>query len=167
MKEISPKELSKETFSKYGSYYNMQSPKGICLGDSSCKFFHDRVSMYLSSEIVGFSVMQTEKKDGIIDELEYHDHTCEALLPMDGDVYMQVAPASGKDAVPYSQLEVFRIPKGTLVTLRPGVWHAGAFCRDKNSVNILVVLPERCYGTDCTIVKLPEDQKVKILYAEK
>lgn len=54
---------------------------------------------------------------------EYHNTCAEAMLPLDGDAYIHVAPAGPAGHVPYDEVEVFRVPKGTMVTLRPGVWH--------------------------------------------
>ena len=54
-----------------------------------------------------------------IDTYEYHNTCAEAMLPLDGDAYIHVAPAGPADHVPYDEVEVFRVPKGTMVTLRP------------------------------------------------
>ena len=47
-----------------------------------------------------------------IDTYEYHNTCAEAMLPLDGDAYIHVAPAGPADHVPYDEVEVFRVPKG-------------------------------------------------------
>lgn len=162
MKEISIKELTKENFDKYGSFSKMLMPEGIHLGDYPCEFYRDMNRMNISSQMVGFSVTRTYKREPVITELEYHNYTSEALMPMDGDIYIHVAPATGNGSVPYDKIEVFHVEKGTLVTLRPGTWHTGAFTLDQDIVNVLIVLPERCYENDCHIVPIPDEEQVLI-----
>ena len=86
-----------------------------------------------------------------IDTYEYHNTCAEATLPLDGDAYIHVAPA-----------EVFRVPKGTMVTLRPGVWHHGPFCVDTDSLQTLIILPKRLYAYDCTVLTASEADKLRI-----
>ena len=97
-----------------------------------------------------------------IDTYEYHNTCAEAMLPLDGDAYIHVAPAGPADRIPYDAVEVFRVPKGTMVTLRPGVWHHGPFCVDTDSLQTLIILPERLYAYDCTVLTAPEADKLRI-----
>ncbi len=93
---------------------------------------------------------------------EYHNTCAEAMLPLDSDAYIHVAPAGPADHVPYDEVEVFRVPKGTMVTLRPGVWHHVPFCVDTDSLQTLIILPERLYAYDCTVLTAPEADKLRI-----
>lgn len=43
---------------------------------------------------------------------KYHNTCAEAMLPLDSDAYIHVAPAGPADHVPYDEVEVFRVPKG-------------------------------------------------------
>jgi ureidoglycolate lyase len=58
----------------------------------------------------------------------------------------------------------FGIPRGTLVVLRPGVWHHAPFTIDGKPANVLVVLPERTYANDCVVVELSAEEQVEILW---
>ena len=98
----------------------------------------------------------------VIDTYEYHNTCAEAMLPLDGDAYIHVAPAGPADRIPYDAVEVFRVPKGMMVTLRPGVWHHGPFCVDTASLQTLIILPERLYAYDCTVLTAPEADKLRI-----
>jgi len=77
-------------------------------------------------------------------------------MPLDGDILMHVAPATPPQAVPLDKIEVFRVPKGTLVVLRPGVWHCAPFAEKNDFVNCMVVLPEEPIAT---ISILQDDQR--------
>ncbi|MCK5328144.1 MAG: ureidoglycolate lyase [Candidatus Latescibacteria bacterium] len=59
-------------------------------------------------------------------------------------------------------MRVFRIPKGTMVVLRPGVWHHAPFVVNEPVANVLIILPERTYATDCTVVELEEKERIRI-----
>jgi ureidoglycolate lyase len=63
------------------------------------------------------------------------------------------------------RVEVFRVPKGTLLILRPGVWHCAPFAENADVVNILVVLPERTYANDIYFYMVPKDDQIRIVDA--
>jgi ureidoglycolate lyase len=160
MKEVKIKELTVEDFKPYGSYANMTKPTGHKMGG----FHPDMAIMSLGkANEAAFSVTQVLKKEKIIDAIECHDHTGEGILPLDGDVLVHVAPASRKDQVLLDQIEVFRVPKGTLLTLRPGVWHCAPFAQNNDVVNVLVILPERTYVNDIYFYRIPADEQIHIV----
>jgi ureidoglycolate lyase len=161
-KEVKIKELSTEAFKPYGSYANMVKPTGPKMGG----FHPDMAVMTLGqANEAAFSVTQVQKKENIIDAMECHNHTGEGILPLDGDVLVHVAPASRTDKVPMDQVEVFRVPKGTLLILRPGVWHCAPFAEKTDVVNVLVVLPERTYANDIYFYMVPKDDQIRIVEA--
>lgn len=162
MRKIKMQELKKDIFDKYGNFSNMLSPEGVHLGNDLCAFYRDLNRMSSSSNIIGFSVTRIHKRELVITELEHHDYTGEALMPIDGDICIHVAPATAKGDLPLQSIEVFRVPKGTLVTLRPGTWHTGPFVVAGDIANVLNILPERCYTNDCTIMQIPEEEKVGV-----
>ena len=83
-------------------------------------------------------------------------------MPIDGDVLIHVALATRNGEVPLDRIEVFLVPKGTLVIIRPGVWHHAPFAFGSDFVNVLVVLPERTYAKDCFVSIIPEDKQLEI-----
>jgi ureidoglycolate lyase len=107
-------------------------------------------------------VCRVTGRPNIINVSEYHNGCWEVCLPLDGDVLMHVAPAVPQKEFPFEQVEVFYIPKGTIVCIRPGVWHHGLYTVDSDVVNCLVVLPERTYMNDCHVYEFPEDKHIKI-----
>ena len=74
---------------------------------------------------------------------------------------IHVAPATPNGIVPLEKFRVFRVPRGTLVVLRPGVWHHAPFS-PSGVANVLIVLPERTYSNDCTVVELAVEDQIRI-----
>jgi len=96
----------------------------------------------------------------IVTTVEYHNYTSEIVLPMDDDAVIHVAPAS-KEPVP-EQTEAFIVPKGTVVRLNVGVWHLAAMPVHADALHVLIVLPERTYANDCTVVQYDRKQQFEI-----
>ena len=114
--------------------------------------------------IVSFSGLRIEQREPVIDVTEYHSETAEGILPIDNDILIHVGPASPKGCdVPLDKFKVFYVPKGTIVVLRPGVWHHGPFTANGRPANILIVLPERTYANDCVVVELDESDHIKFI----
>ena len=163
MRKAPIKELTLESFCPYGSFANMINPQTFHLGAKPIEFFRDMVLLDLGTDThAAFSVCRVEKRPLRVDATEYHNHCGEGILPLDGDVLIHVGPATPKGEVPAEQIEIFRVPKGTFVALRPGTWHHAAFAYQSDYVNVLIVLPERTYTNDCTVHAIPEAQQIEI-----
>lgn len=163
MRELKVKKLQKETFCSYGDFYDLMNPAGYSLGD----FYHDRVLFPApSGQSVAFSALVCTKQDAnIIDSAESHSYATELLVPLDGDVIIHVAPPS---VGPVPELtEAFLVPKGTMVTLRVGVWHLAPFAVQDGDTHLLIGLPERTYKTDCELVHYEIDQCMIVNYSEE
>ena len=98
----------------------------------------------------------------LIDAVEYHTSTEEAILPLDGDIAMAFAPATPAGSVPLEKMKAYRIPRGTMVILKAGAWHSGPYVIGSKAVHILVALPERTYANDCVVKKLSGTERLKI-----
>ena len=163
MRTVNVEELSVEEFLPFGFYANMIDPDSEKLGESPIEFFRDMVQQDLGGVgIASFSTCRMEKRDLVINVSECHNTTAEGSMPLDNDVLIHVAPAGATDAVPVDKIRVFRVPQGTMVVLRPGVWHHAAFTANDEPVNVLIVLPERAYIKDCVVVELAEPDQVRI-----
>jgi ureidoglycolate lyase len=164
MKTVKVEELSVEKFLPFGFYANLINPDAEKLGAAPIEFFRDMVQQDLGgAPSASFSTLRVEKREPVIDVTEYHAMTGEGILPLDNDVLLHVGPATASDAgVPLDKIRVFRVPKGTMVVLRPGVWHHAPFTVDDKPVNILIVLPERTYANDCQVVELKKADRIKI-----
>lgn len=155
---IKAKPLTMEAFAPYGSYTDICRPTGHSLG----VFFPDRLLMDVSGDMpVGFSPLSVDKPaEYVVTAAEYHNTTAEGILPLDADVVVHVAPPSNAP-VP-EKTEAFIVPKGTLVKLNAGVWHMCPLPVDQPHVNILIVLPQRTYVNDCTVVPYEPQQQIRI-----
>ncbi len=164
MRTVRVKELSLEEFTPYGSYAKLINPNREKIGLAPIEFFRDMVQQDLgSSGAVSFSICRVVKREMIVDTVEYHSKTSEGILPLDNDVLIHVAAATPvDDPVPLDKIVVFHIPKGTMVVLRPGVWHHAPYTVNDQVANVLIVLPERTYANDCQVVSIEDTNRIRI-----
>jgi ureidoglycolate lyase len=163
MRKIGVKELDRDSFEVYGSYQRVIDPETEKIGEQPIEFFRDMVQLNLGPvSTASISVCRVQKRPFVIDTVEYHNGSSEGILPLDGDVVIHVAPATPPDKIPLDRFEAFRVPVGTFVALRAGVWHHAAYALGKDVVNILIVLPERAYARDCTALEIPEKEQIEI-----
>ena len=163
---IKAEALSVDAFLPFGFYANMIDPDAQKFGSPPIEFFRDMIQQELGGESsVSFSTCRVEKREPIIDVSEYHSKTAEGLMPLDNDVLIHVGPAvPGGAPVPLDEMRVFVVPNGTFVVLNRGVWHHAPFAYNSDSANVLVVLPERSYANDCTVMESSEADYIKIEY---
>jgi ureidoglycolate lyase len=164
MRTVKVKELCVEEFLPYGFYANMLNPDTEKIGAAPIEFFRDMVQQNLgNTSIASFSTCRVEPRALVVDVTEYHTTIGEGILPLDHDVLIHVAAATpANNQVPLEKIEVFRVPKGTMVVLRPGVWHHAPFTVDNSPANVLIVLPERAYANDCKVFELQEQDRIII-----
>lgn len=164
MKTAKIEELSIKEFQPFGFYANHINPKTEKIGKPPIEFFRDMVQLTLgSASEASFSTCRVEKREFVVDVFEYHSSVGEGILPLDNDIIIHVGPATPTDSsVPLEKIRVFRVPKGTLVVLRPGVWHHAPFTIDDKPANILIILPERTYANDCHVTELHNEGRIKI-----
>lgn len=164
MRKVGIRRLTPEAFAPYGSYASIMEPQGCHLGTPPVTFYRDMTQQYLgSTNTVSFSTCVVNEREWVIDCAEYHNYTCEAILVLDGDYLMHVAPAMPEGGDPADEIEVFLIPKGTMMVTRPGVWHQAGFPYRCKAVHILCCLPERAYVNDCVVVNIPEEKKIQVV----
>jgi len=165
MKTVKIEELSVEKFLPFGSYAQHVNPKAEKIGAPPVEFFRDMVQLDLGgAAIVSFSTCRVEKREPIIDVTEYHTATGEGILPLDNDILIHVGPATPPGSpLPLDKIRVFRVPKGTMVILHPGVWHHAPFTINDAPTNVLIVLPVRTYANDCKVFPLAEAERIRIV----
>ncbi len=157
------RELDREAFGVYGSYANMVNPKAEVLGEEPVEFYRDMLLLDLGvKSVAAFSTCRVLKRPPVVEVCEFHNQTAEGILPLDADVLIHVAPATPADEVPTDRIEIFRVPRGTMVSLRPGVWHHAPFAHGADVANVVIVLPERTYATDCEVREIAEGERPEI-----
>jgi ureidoglycolate lyase len=155
-------ELSPEKFQPFGSFAPMINPAGAKLGAPPIEFYRDMLSLKVGTPTASFSVCRVEKRPMVVDVTEFHSWCGEGILPLDGDILIHVGPATPKGEVPVEKIKIFRVPRGTMVTLNPGVWHHAPFAYKSVAVNVLIVLPERTYANDCIVEKISPIKQIKV-----
>ncbi|MCQ2352278.1 MAG: ureidoglycolate lyase [Victivallaceae bacterium] len=166
MKSVKVQKLSVEKFAKYGSFAALINPDAETTGskDASIVFYRDMVQQELFGRNPSFSTCRMKPRPMVIDAGEYHNHTCEVSMPLNADALVWVAPADCSKNVPVDKIEVFLVPRGTILSIRPGVWHHAAFAIDNQPLDVMIVLPERAYVNDCVGVAIPKADQRKIQY---
>lgn len=163
MAKLDIKELSPQAFGVYGSFANMVNPAAEVIGEEPVEFYRDMVLLDLGvRSVAAFSTCRVLKRLPVVDVSEFHNRTAEGILPLDSDILIHVAPATPTGSVPVGRIEIFRVPRGTMVTLRPGVWHHAPFAYGADLANVLIVLPERTYATDCEVREIAGDERPEI-----
>ncbi len=163
MRTVGIRKLTMEAFAPYGTFASVVSPKGPKMGEKPVEFFRDMVQQTLGgANMVSYSACVVGQRDWVITNTEYHNHCCEAIIVLDGDYLGHFAPACPEGEEPFDNIEVFLIPKGTLVSVRPGVWHQAGFPYGCGEVHILCALPERTYANDCVFMEIPENKRIRV-----
>jgi ureidoglycolate hydrolase len=160
MSPLRVKALSPEAFRPYGSYGSLTPPDTAPLSPGEVIAFYPDCGGVLTlgpagSNQVAIGICQVKWRPLLIDVCEFHTSTGEGILPIDGDIYLHLGPPTGGDEVPVDKLEVFFVPQGTMVTLKPGVWHHAPFAtREGQTVHTQILLPQRTYANDCVVRQL-------------
>ena len=162
MRTVKIENLEHSTFLPFGFIGNHINPSGEKIGADPIEFYRDMTQLDLgTASKASFSTCRVEQREFVIDVTEFHSRTGEGVLPLDSDVLIHVAPATPNGIVPLEKFRVFRVPRGTLVVLRPGVWHHAPFS-PSGVANVLIVLPERTYSNDCTVIELAVEDQIRI-----
>ena len=161
MRTAEVKRLTHDAFRSFGDFAALINPQAECIGQPPVEFYRDMLPLRLgSSTTASISVCRVGRRPPVVDVSEFHDQTEEGILPLDGDMLIHVAAATPGDKPPVDRIEIFRVPCGTFVALRRGVWHHAPFAVDRDVVNVLILLPERTYQVDCTVRPLARRQRV-------
>ena len=146
------RKLTLDNFKKYGTYANLIDPDTVFLGVNPVMFFRDMIQDD-NQGTASYSNCRVEPREKTIDVSEYHNKANEVMFPIDGDIYIHVCHATADDNVDFDNFEVFFVPKGTLIVIRPGVWHHAPHAAGDTPVNTIIVLPERTYKNDCVVIE--------------
>jgi ureidoglycolate lyase len=165
MTTVTVRELELAAFEPYGTFTQMvDNPRILAALPRPVVFRPDMIQLPLAdSSTASFSICRVEPRELVITGGEYHDHASEGILPLDTDILIHVAPPTHpRVGIPVDQFEVFRVPMGTMVVLRPGTWHGAPYVSGNKPANVLVVLPVRTYAVDSTSLRLEPEQQIGI-----
>lgn len=162
MKTIQAQKITKENFSKYGSFEDLYQPEtmGVGIGSPSA-FYPDVMALDFGvTHNASVCVCHVKKREMIIENYEYHNNGCEGVLPLDSDIVI-FAGFGFKPFLP-AKLEAFIVPKGTIVRFKPGVLHGTQFPVDQDQATVVVMLPERTFAMDFHAERLGEEEKLLV-----
>lgn len=162
MRKVKAERLTQEGFSPFGVFYSMTNPQGYSLNGELHQFFPDRISEFYGTR-VGFSPIQVKKPEKmIVTQVEYHTTTPEIILPLNDDMILHVAPASG--GVPVTHLtKAFVVPKGVMIKINTAIWHLAPLPANEQELHAMIILPECTYANDCTVIDLEEEECFQIV----
>lgn len=155
------KQLTLDAFQQYGTFAPLTPPASAPLVKGDVISFWPDCGGVLdlgpnAGNQLAIGICQVKWRNYAVDVSEFHSSTGEGNLPLDGDILIHVAPPTTDDVVPADQVEIFFVPKGTMVILKPGVWHHAPFAVNQGeTVNTMILLPQRTYANDC-IVREPK-----------
>lgn len=162
MTTLKVEELSLESFNEFGYYKDSINPTTEHFGMDPVEFYRDMLQLDLGTKsVVSFSVCKVLPRDFEIVVSEYHSHCGEGILPLDNDIIIHVAPAAANGDLPVEKMRVFKVPMGTMVILKPGVFHHAPWTTNEKPASSLIVLPVRTYANDCIVIDHKSNQKIK------
>ncbi len=166
MKTVKVQKLTRDAFRRYGAYAPLIDPldeEAAGPKEAATVLFRDLLQQDLDGGIPSYSTCRVLPRPMLITEAEFHDHTCEVAIPLDGDAIFWFAPATAGKDFPAGRVEAFHVPQGCAVSIRRGVWHHAAYAVGGRPLNVLIVLPERTYANDAYGVALPADEQIAII----
>lgn len=150
---------SDECFSEYGQFITTATRAADAAGEELS--FWNKLAVMDHSGATSISIVQTYGKHGLEEHtLEQHTNTSEVLVPTD-DIIIVVA-LSDKERHNFPDLEsvnAFRVPKGSAVRLKKGVWHHAPLTT-KEVTNTFVIFYENTPEEDCLVYELEEEFKL-------
>ena len=163
MKQIKIQKLTRDDFAPFGEFYDLINPDGYALSGAIHKFYPDRMTTACGGRLA-FSPLVINKPDSmVITQQEYHTTAEEFILPLNDDMIIHVAPASGGTVVT-DYAKAFLVPKNTLVKLKAAIWHLAPLPATKDQLTVLIVLPECTYANDCPVVDLSEEEQFELVW---
>ena len=92
MRKVKVKELSLAAFQEYGNFVGLANLKNYHFGEPPVEFFRDMLQQSLGGhDIVSYSANRIAQRPMIVTKSEFHSHTGEGLLPLDGDILIHAA----------------------------------------------------------------------------
>ena len=166
MRKIIPRELTYESFRKYGQFQDLLNNNSLAeasiLGNGG--FFPDVVTLnFGTTTIPTASVCYVQREERcIINFIEAHKYTCEGLLPIDADMIIYVGVLK-RGELSSESLEAFFIPKGTFIKFEPLIIHGRQFVTAAEDAHALCLLPERTFANDMMAKVLSDEEQVEIV----
>lgn len=159
--KLVPETLCSDQFRKLGEFEDLLTVGDTYSGEKTqAGFFPDVIRLCSNGTDTSISITKVSGSVDRIQTAELHNHCCEGILPLDGDVYIFAAPAFWYPKL--AETRLFLVPRGTFVKLKPGVIHGAPISVTGDAVNVMILLPERTYSNDCQFMQLKEEEFMEI-----
>jgi len=162
MRTVKAVPVTLENFAPFGQIYDMINPSGYALTGDRFAYYPDRMTAD-SQHRLGFSPLVLKKTERmIVTSQEYHSRTWEIILPLDDDMVINCAPASGGTPVP-EETRAFVVPKLTMVKINAAIWHCSPWPVNKETATALFMSPECNYMNDSVEPQFTAEQQFEIV----
>ena len=104
-----------DNFAPYGVYVEKAQPT---FSSASFDWHENLASFSIGTAELGF--VQVKCADPYQQQLERHMHTCEVMIPVNGELYVVLAKG---EAVEEDDFAAFSLPPGCAAVLNAGIWH--------------------------------------------
>lgn len=152
--EVSLKKINQSNFADYGEY--LDESEMTPTASEECFDWWNAVGFIDIEGRTSLGVVKPKYNSRFTEEVfEQHNKTPEVLIPMDEDVILLLAKEDAfKNEIPSNDdFEAFLVPRGTVVTLKPGVWHHAPMVLEKES-RVLVLFKENTSFEDIIVKDL-------------
>ena len=167
MRTIKVQQLDSDAFRLFGTYQNLFDNKemdaraitGTGRGDGG--FYADLVWLDFARSGNNPTISMchiTKKERNIVNFLEYHQYTCEGLLPLDDDIIIYVGAGRGDLSV--DVLQSFLVPKGTFVKLNPMIIHGSQYPVHNEEAHVVCMLPGRTFRNDMVAKRIEDETEM-------
>lgn len=144
--------ITAEAFRRFGRYVNIYEAVGE---DAPLNYTADVLAVTLNSPVAGIGACATGPCKPVMRQMERHAHTEEGWIVFDGDCVAAFGePCANANDARYA---AFAIPKGTIMTILPGVWHYAPFAAGDRFVRVAAVLPPHTPENDLEVQPLAEE----------
>jgi len=170
MKTLKAQKLCSEKFRKYGVFQDLfnneeMRSRTIMESGNTGGFYADLVALDFNraGNLPTISMCHVFKKEkNVVNFLEYHQYTCEGLLPLDDDVLIYVG-IPGRGELTVDKIECFLVPKGTFVKLNPMIVHGSQYPVNNEEAHIVCMLPGRTFKNDMVASLITDEAKMAVL----
>lgn len=159
---VNVQDLSLLAFDAFGSYASLYKAEAPQTGAARVELYRDVKQLGLSPcGTASVNLCLAEPRPHVVDNLACCNSRVTGFLPLNGDVLLQLAPASPSGYLPLDEIAVFRIPRGTLCTIREGVWHSAPYPAGDQPVFACIVQPGSAPPSDYMVIDLDPSQQVQ------
>lgn len=157
MKKIKIQELTEENFKDFGQIIKIEGRKADG-GDENFAWY-EKLGLFEGIDKVSINILTAKKRELIIDKLEYHKETPEAIIPLGGNTVIALVAPEGK--LDESKIKAFIIKANEGIILNPGVRHFIPYPLNVDT-NCLIIFKHATGANDLILENLSQNYEIEI-----